>query len=267
MSELPSFAELATAPEATMDVLALALAAEFRQVHAAGAIATLDALGEELSYAAGRTTKAPEDLALACAQLLGVAHRFAGERERYDHPENSMLDLLLSRRGGLPILLSVVYIEVARRAGIALAGLPGHFVVGQFGTDPPLLLDPFAASRTVEADVAQELIRPWASPRDRCGCSTTSRRPTTDAATSPPQSVPPTCGWRSQPEDRSATPCKRNSGPYKRDSTDLQLTRGAQRSTIARRALRKRQHSLASEPVFPQWGERSDQFCFPDRSN
>jgi regulator of sirC expression with transglutaminase-like and TPR domain len=163
MSEVPSFAQLAGAPEATMDVLALALAAEFRKVDAAGAIATLDALGQQLSHAVGRTIEAPEDLASACAQLLGVAHGFAGERERYDHPENSMLDLVLSRRRGLPILLSVVYIEVARRAGIALAGvgLPGHFVVGHFGTDPPLLLDPFAAGRIVEADVAQDFIRPW----------------------------------------------------------------------------------------------------------
>ena len=57
-----------------------------------------------------------------------------------------MLDLVLTRRRGLPILLSVVYVEVARRAGIQIAGvgLPGHFVVGHFGTDPPVLLDPFA---------------------------------------------------------------------------------------------------------------------------
>ena len=46
-----------------------------------------------------------------------------------------MLDLVLARRTGLPILLSVVYVEAARRAGIRLSGvgLPGHFVVGHFG--------------------------------------------------------------------------------------------------------------------------------------
>jgi regulator of sirC expression with transglutaminase-like and TPR domain len=60
----------------------------------------------------------------------------------------------------------VVYVEVARRAGIPLAGvgLPGHFVVGHFGADPPLLFDPFAGGGAVEADVAQVLVRPWRAP-------------------------------------------------------------------------------------------------------
>jgi regulator of sirC expression with transglutaminase-like and TPR domain len=163
MSELSSFAELAAQPDATIDMLALALGAEFREVDAPGAIATLDALGAELSRIAGQTSGAPDELALACAQLLGAAHGFEGDRERYDDPDNSMLDIVLGRRRGLPILLSVVYIEVARRAGIALAGvgLPGHFVVGHFGADPPLLLDPFAGGRRVEAGVARDLLRPW----------------------------------------------------------------------------------------------------------
>ena len=74
-----------------------------------------------------------------------------------------MLDLVLARRRGLPILLSVVYIEVARRAGIELAGvgLPGHFVVGHFGTYPRLLLDPFAGGVQVKTDVAPDQVRPW----------------------------------------------------------------------------------------------------------
>jgi regulator of sirC expression with transglutaminase-like and TPR domain len=166
MSELPSFAELAATPDPALDVLALALGAEFRDVDAAGAMARLDVLGAELSHAAERTGGAPDALTLACGQLLGVAHGFAGDREHYDHPDNSMLDVVLTRRRGLPILLSVVYVEVARRAGIPLAGvgLPGHFVVGHFGADPPLLFDPFAGGGAVEADVAQVLVRPWRAP-------------------------------------------------------------------------------------------------------
>jgi regulator of sirC expression with transglutaminase-like and TPR domain len=99
----------------------------------------------------------------ACARLLGGTHGFAGDREDYDHPDNSMLDLVLARRRGLPILLSVVYVEVARRAGIALTGvgLPGHFVVGHFGLDPPLLLDPFGGGVEIRPDVGDDQVRPW----------------------------------------------------------------------------------------------------------
>ncbi len=166
MPPLTSFADLAGTPDPALDQLALALAAEFRDVDAAGALAELDALGGELSTLAGRTGDRPEALAGACRTLLGVTHGFTGNRREYDHPDNSMLDLVLARRRGLPILLSVVYVEVGRRAGIPLAGvgLPGHFVVGHFGADPPVLLDPFAGGEPVAPELAAGPVRPWASP-------------------------------------------------------------------------------------------------------
>src|SRR5215210_4265722 len=140
---MPTFAELATDPKATMDRLALALAAEFRAVDEAAALATLDALAADLRPAAAAAEGDPLVEATACAHVLGAVHGFSGDREEYDRPENSMLDVVLRRRRGLPILLSVVYVEVARRAGLAVrgVGLPGHFVVGHFGADPPLLAD------------------------------------------------------------------------------------------------------------------------------
>jgi regulator of sirC expression with transglutaminase-like and TPR domain len=157
------FAEVAADPDATLDLVALALAAEFRDVDATAAIARLDALGADLSHAIERTSPTPEALTLACARVLGATHGFAGDPAEYDHPDNSMLDLVLVRRRGLPILLSVVYLEVARRAGIELAGvgLAGHFVVGQFGSDPPLLVDPFAGGARVTTAVSRDVIRPW----------------------------------------------------------------------------------------------------------
>jgi regulator of sirC expression with transglutaminase-like and TPR domain len=160
---MPRFAEVAVDPAATLDVLALALAAEFRTVDAADALARLDTLGAEVGRAAEQTDRTPQDQALACEQIIGAAHGFTGDRENYDDPGNSMLDLVLTRRRGLPILLSVVYVEAARRAAIPIAGvgLPGHFVVGHFGTDPPVLLDPFAGGGPVETDVPRELVRPW----------------------------------------------------------------------------------------------------------
>jgi regulator of sirC expression with transglutaminase-like and TPR domain len=163
VSELPTFEELAAAPDATMDLLALALAAEFRDLDAARALATLDALGAELATSAAQTSGHPGEVALACSRLLGAAYGFAGDRDRYDDPDNSMLDLVLEHRRGLPILLSVVYIEVARRARIALAGvgLPGHFVVAQFAIDPPLVLDPFAGGATMAPAGGADLLRPW----------------------------------------------------------------------------------------------------------
>jgi regulator of sirC expression with transglutaminase-like and TPR domain len=161
---LSSFAELARQPDAPLDRLALAIAAEFRAVDEAAALAELDMFGQELREAAAESP-APEQ-ADACRAVLGERHGFLGDRERYDHPDNSMLDLVLARRRGLPILLSVVYVEAARRAGIPLAGigLPGHYLVGHFGTEPPLLLDPFSgglAARGLPPDLQRDAVRPW----------------------------------------------------------------------------------------------------------
>jgi regulator of sirC expression with transglutaminase-like and TPR domain len=155
-----SFAALAAQHEPSLDQLALALAAEFREVDADAALAELDRLGAELAPAAGSGCVAQVE---AVRELLGGRHGFAGDREEYDHPDNSMLDLVLERRRGLPIGLSVVYVEVSRRAGIALAGvgLPGHYVVGHFGQDPPLLLDPFNRGAPVEAAASEVDLRAW----------------------------------------------------------------------------------------------------------
>jgi regulator of sirC expression with transglutaminase-like and TPR domain len=158
-----SFAVLAARPDPPLDELALAIAAEFRAVDRRAALWLLDALGEELAEDLGAGDRTPEAEAAACAALLGRRHGFAGDRDEYDDPRNSMLDLVLARRRGLPILLSAVYIEVARRAGVPIVGvgLPGHFVVGHFGAAPPLLLDPFAGGGPVEGAAPPALVRPW----------------------------------------------------------------------------------------------------------
>ncbi len=154
------FTTLAALPDPRLDRLSLALAASFRSVDAAAALAELDRLGEALR---GDAPASPEEGAESCRRVLGVENGFSGDRDEYDHPRNSMLDLVLQGRRGLPILLSTVYAEAGRRAGMPLAGvgLPGHYVVGHFGGDPPLLIDPFAGGVRIAPEVPPELVRPW----------------------------------------------------------------------------------------------------------
>jgi regulator of sirC expression with transglutaminase-like and TPR domain len=155
---MPPFAELAATRDPPLDLLALALAAEFREVDEQRVLRALDGFSEEVAAWGART---PLEQVTALSSVLGEAHGFAGDKEEYDHPDNSMLDLVVERRRGLPILLSVVYVEVARRARIPLAGvgLPGHFVVGHAGASPPLLLDPFNGGAAIEATPDATL--PW----------------------------------------------------------------------------------------------------------
>jgi regulator of sirC expression with transglutaminase-like and TPR domain len=83
---------------------------------------------------------------------------FTGNRERYDDPSNSFLNEVLERRTGIPITLAVVYMEVARRAGLQVDGVnfPGHFLM-RFA---PLILDPFhRGARLSEKDCRRLLER------------------------------------------------------------------------------------------------------------
>ena len=154
------FATLAALPDPDLGRLALALAASFGPVDATAALEELDRLGEALRATA---PESPEEGIESCRRVLGMENGFAGDRDEYDHPRNSMLDLVLRSRRGLPILLSTVYVEAGRRAGFPVAGvgLPGHYVVGHFGADPPLLMDPFAGGIRIEAEAPPELTRPW----------------------------------------------------------------------------------------------------------
>ncbi|MDQ2732882.1 MAG: transglutaminase-like domain-containing protein [Armatimonadota bacterium] len=73
---------------------------------------------------------------------------FHGNREDYYDPRNSYLNDVLDRRTGLPISLSVIYLEIGWRLGLPLVGigLPGHFIVAWFEPDEPLLfVDPFSS--------------------------------------------------------------------------------------------------------------------------
>lgn len=77
--------------------------------------------------------------------VLFHQHGFRGNSNDYYDPKNSFLNEVIERRTGIPITLSVLYMEVAQRVGLALEGIgfPGHFLVKlpQNGTD--IVIDPF----------------------------------------------------------------------------------------------------------------------------
>jgi regulator of sirC expression with transglutaminase-like and TPR domain len=160
---LPAFSTLASAPDPRLDELALAIAAEFGEVDDAHALEQLDAFGTEIAAALSDSPRAPHREAAATRLVLADRCGFTGDRREYGTPVNSMLDKVIDRRRGLPITLSIVYVEAGRRAGVELAGvgLPGHFVVGHFRPAPPLLLDPFNGGSVISDDHPPQLVRPW----------------------------------------------------------------------------------------------------------
>lgn len=78
---------------------------------------------------------------------------FHGEADDYYDPRNTYLNEVLDRHAGLPIALSILYIEISRRVGIDMAGvsLPGRFLVKVTGPWGEILLDPFDGGRVLSS--------------------------------------------------------------------------------------------------------------------
>ncbi|MET7456408.1 transglutaminase-like domain-containing protein [Streptomyces sp. NPDC005574] len=153
------FAEEARSERPDLSTLCLLLGAQ-----ADGELddAGLDTAQIELDKLAGRLPfrpGGPRSWAVALRELLGERCGFRGLPADYQRLESSLLHQVLARRRGLPILLSVLWMEVARRAGAPVYGvaLPGHFVVG-FGTQDQVLADPFDGGRVLSGSDAELLV-------------------------------------------------------------------------------------------------------------
>jgi regulator of sirC expression with transglutaminase-like and TPR domain len=139
-----SFTRLALSPDPDLAVAALMIARiEYPKLDAGPYLDMLDALGREAArrVAAAQPVRSDEAPPLvdpgiyarvtALNDFLFKEQRFVGNDVHYEYPRNSFLNEVLDRRTGIPVTLALVYMEVARRAGISVEGinLPGHFLV------------------------------------------------------------------------------------------------------------------------------------------
>ena len=104
----------------------------------------LDLLAEAVREEVGDTLN-PSQLANAINHQLFVEQGFHGNTGEYSAPENSYLDLVVVRKTGIPITLSLVYMEVAQRVGLRCDGIgfPGHFIVRCGDPEDPIYIDAF----------------------------------------------------------------------------------------------------------------------------
>lgn len=93
---------------------------------------------------------------LALRRVISIAEGIGGNVDDYYHPDNHFLDSVLATRRGIPLSLSVLWIEVGRRAGIEMegVGMPGHFLVYAGGQ----LVDPFHYGEAIGFEEAASLV-------------------------------------------------------------------------------------------------------------
>jgi regulator of sirC expression with transglutaminase-like and TPR domain len=101
-----------------------------------------------------------EELLAQLGNLIGGEFGIKGSRDAYDSPDGSFPHRAIATGTGIPICLSVLYIGVARAAGVDLTGVcaPGHFLARYDTLDQPLFVDAFAGGRVLtQAEVFARL--------------------------------------------------------------------------------------------------------------
>jgi len=86
---------------------------------------------------------------------------FRGSESDYTDPRNSYLNQVIDRRTGLPIALSVVYLEIGWRVGLPVSGvgLPGHFIIRCDSGSRTWFIDPFHHGGVLDEDDCARLMR------------------------------------------------------------------------------------------------------------
>ena len=143
------FAEVVRSEPVDLGLACLLIGGEVdRSLDVDASLAALDAL------AARARPLVPRVGVRAMAEGLRVALAdFSGTAEDYEDLRSSLLHSVLERRRGLPLLLSVVWLEVAARLDVPAyaVALPGHVVVGIGDPeDEHVLVDPFAGGRLLD---------------------------------------------------------------------------------------------------------------------
>lgn len=133
-------------PDAEIDLGETALlfaAAEYPDLDLAHEAGLFDSLARAASRGA-TNGDSPLGAANALSRFLFDDLGFSGNQQDYYDPRNSYVNEVLKRRLGIPITLSLVYMEVGRRIGVPMVGvgLPGHFLM-RHAEEPGLFVDAF----------------------------------------------------------------------------------------------------------------------------
>src|SRR5215472_2396340 len=104
---------------------------EYPSLDAGPYLDRLDAIGQEARRRLSPLDSDHYAQVMTLNEYLFSELRFVGNNTHYEDPRNSCLNEVLDRRTGIPITLALVYLEIARRAGLHVVGVnfPGHFLL------------------------------------------------------------------------------------------------------------------------------------------
>lgn len=162
MDHTARLAEIVSGPDAGINLAAAALAVaapEYPGLDAESCLQQLEDMATVCRLRLGDEPGMARKLAVL-GEYLFHDLGFQGDLQNFTDPRNSYLNEVLQRRRGIPITLSLVYLEVGRRLGVPVQGVsfPGHFLVRVDVDDIPRIIDPFSGGAVLgDAELEKRL--------------------------------------------------------------------------------------------------------------
>ena len=136
--------------------LKLAQILEYHELNVSKYIEKINDIGKSLKIKMGQVEN-PTYLISILNEYLFDELGFHGAEEDYYDPGNSFLNIVLDKKTGIPITLSIIYAEIAKNIGLDLriVGFPGHVIV-KYKNE--IILDPFYRGRLLTIDDLEEIL-------------------------------------------------------------------------------------------------------------
>jgi len=145
----------------TFDLIKAALiiaSIDEQDINVAAYLRQIDRMVTDIKASLGEEDS-PKSVRNALNKYLYQDNGFHGARFDYYHRANSYMNRLLDDREGLPITLSILYMEIGNRLGLEIegVGIPGHFIVRQEIENRQVFLDPFEDAKVLSLEEVKSL--------------------------------------------------------------------------------------------------------------
>ena len=136
--------------------LKLAQILEYPDLDISQYIKKLNDIGSSLKLAISQNDNPTYRISILNEHLF-VHHGFKGDTDDYYNPKNNFLNAVLDKKSGIPITLSIIYVEIAKHIGLDLhiAGFPSHVVV-KYGEE--MVFDPFKGGKLLSIEDLEEIL-------------------------------------------------------------------------------------------------------------
>ena len=136
--------------------LKMAQAFEYTDLNITEYVQKLDAMGKVLRDSLS-DVKNPTYLISMLNEYMFDTLGFAGNLDDYYNPKNNFLNIVIDKKIGIPLTLSIIYVELAKHIDLdlRLVGFPSHFLVKH---SEEIILDPYGRGRLLTIDDLHEIL-------------------------------------------------------------------------------------------------------------